>query len=348
MLLAPMAGVSDVAMRQLCLEAGVQLTYTEMVSAKALSFANEKTRHLLDLAAGERRKSGVAVQIFGHEPDVMARQAAWVEDALGENLALIDINMGCPARKIAGRGDGSALMRNPDLAARIVSDVSRAVNHPVTVKFRRGFFEGEEIAPEFARRMEAAGAAAVCVHGRYAQQMYNGSSDWGCIARVACAVSIPVIGNGDISSGADALQMFRETGCDSVMIGRAARGNPWVFSDVRAAIEREFGAAAAGGAQGASSFPRFTPPTPEERIEMARRHAQLLSQREGRNIVRMRKHAAWYVQGMPGARAARAKFNACETLQDFNHVFDEMKEYASERAQQTDKQTSTMQTNVRA
>lgn len=302
-LLAPMAGVSDIALRTLCREQGADMTFTEMVSAKGLSYANEKTRHLLDLADGE---DSVAVQLFGHEPDTLASQAAWIEETMGTALAFLDINMGCPVRKIAGKGDGCALMRDPQLAADIVGAVVKAVDSPVTCKFRRGWTMEEETAPEFAKRLEQAGAAAVTVHGRYGEQMYRGRADWGAVARVKDAVTIPVVGNGDITCGADAVAMARRTGCDAVMIARGAQGNPWIFADVKAALEgREFQA-----------------PTTAERLSMARRHAQLLAKREGRNIVRMRKHAAWYVTGLPGAARARGMFNECSSLQDFDHVFD--------------------------
>ena len=307
-ILGPMAGVTDTAMRTLCLEQGADMTYTEMVSSKALSFANEKTQNLLDLAPGEEK---VAVQLFGHEPQTMARQAAWVEERLGDALAYLDVNMGCPARKICTKGDGSALMNSPALAAEIVREMVAAVDHAVTVKFRRGFREGEETAVEFARCMEDAGAAACAVHGRFAQQMYRGASDSGVIARVKAAVSIPVIGNGDIKSGEDALRMFAETNCDSVMIARAAEGNPWIFARVKSVL------------QGNGSLAL---PSAQERIAMARTHARLLSQREGRNICRMRKHAMWYMAGLPGASAARARINLCTTLEDFNEVFDELLE----------------------
>ena len=302
-LLAPMAGVSDIAFRTLCREAGADMAFTEMVSAKGLSFANEKTRHLLALAGGE---SQVAVQLFGHEPEVMASQAAWIED-----------DMGCPARKIVSKGDGSALMKEPDLAASVVRAVKGVVEHPVTVKFRRGWAEGDETAPAFARRMEEAGADGVTVHGRFAEQLYRGSADWGVIARVREAVSVPVVGNGDIRSGADAMRMAVETGCDAVMIARGAEGNPWLFSQVQAALAGE---------------PEPAPPTVEERIAMARRHAELLTHREGRNIVRMRKHAMWYMAGLPGAAQARGRINYCTTLSDFDAVFDELLEIARERS----------------
>lgn len=309
-LLAPMAGVTDIALRTLCREQGADMTFTEMVSAKGLSYANEKTRHLLDLAEGEDK---VAVQVFGHEPATMASQAAWIEEAMGDALAFIDINMGCPVRKIAGKGDGAALMNDPDLAFDIVKEVSSAVGHPVTCKFRRGFIMGEETAPEFARRMEQAGAAAVTVHGRFAEQMYRGNADWSVIKRVKEAVDIPVVGNGDITCGEGALDMFNGTGCDAVMIARGAQGNPWIFADVKAAIEGT----------------EFLQPTLDERLEMARRHAELLTHREGRNIVRMRKHASWYVTGLPGAAKARGMFNECVSLEDFNRAFDELRDYAT-------------------
>ena len=292
-----MAGVSDVAFRTLCLEQGADLAFCEMVSAKGLSYANEKTRHLLALAPGEER---MGVQLFGHEPDVMAAQAAWVEDELGSALAHLDINMELYTEFLR--------------EASIVGAVVAAVEHPVTVKFRRGWAEGDECAPEFARRMEAAGAAAVTVHGRYAQQLYRGRADWGAIARVKQAVSVPVVGNGDVRCGADAVRMGEQTGCDAVMVARAAEGNPWVFASVQAAL---------------AGRPDPAPPTVAERIAMARRHARLLSEREGRNIVRMRKHAAWYLTGLPGAAAARGRINGCMTLADFDAVFDELLEAAA-------------------
>lgn len=314
LLLAPMAGVSDEAFRTLCREQGADLTYTEMVSAKGLSFANEKTRHLLRLAPGEDQ---VAVQLFGHEPDTMAAQAAWIEQEMGASLAYLDVNMGCPARKIVSKGDGSALMKDPELAAAIVRAVRAAVSCPVTVKFRRGWAEGVETAPEFARRMEDAGAMALAVHGRYAEQLYRGSADWGVIARVKAAVSVPVIGNGDVKRGADAVAIVQRTGCDAVMIARGAEGNPWVFAQAKAAL---------AGKNEPSA------PTVGERIAMARRHARLLSQREGKNIVRMRKHAMWYMAGLPGAAAARGKINACVSVEDFDLVFDELLDHAGSSA----------------
>lgn len=311
-LLAPMAGVTDEAFRALCAEQGASLCYTEMVSSKALSFANEKTRHLLSLAPGEDL---VAVQLFGHEPETMAQQAAWVEETLGAHVAYLDINMGCPARKIVSKGDGSALMKTPELACEIIQAVNEAARGPVTVKFRRGWAVGEETAVEFARMAQRAGASAVTVHGRYAQQFYHGQADWGVIARVRQAVDIPVVGNGDVRTGEDAVRMRAETGCDAVMVGRGAEGNPWAFAQVRAALAGEEPPAA---------------PSPYERVAMARRHARLLARRDERSVVRMRKHAMWYTHGMPRAAEVRAKFTQCSTVAEFDAVFDEVLEHVAE------------------
>lgn len=302
-----MAGVSDPVFRRLCEEQGADLTFTEMVSAKGLSYANDKTRHLVDVLPDT---TAVGVQIFGHEPSVMADQARWIEDELGETLAYLDINMGCPAPKIVKKGDGSALMRTPELAESIVEAVKGAIAHPVTVKFRRGWSkDAGECAPEFAKRMEGAGADALCVHGRFAMQYYQGTSDRSTIARVKERVGIPVIGNGDITCGAEALSLSQETGCDAIMIGRAAEGNPWVFANVKAAFE---------GTDAPSA------PSKDARIAMARRHVDELLSIRPRAGAYLRKHAMWYLHGLPHAASARRQLATCSTQEEFHLVFDSL------------------------
>lgn len=304
-ILAPMAGVGDEVFRELCREQGAQLTYTEMVSAKALSYANQKTANLLALSDLEDK---VSVQLFGHEPSTMAEQAAWVEDSLGERLFAIDINMGCPARKIAGKGDGSALMRDPDLASSIVKALYKTVSCPVTVKFRRGYELDNETALDFGKRMEDSGASAVAIHGRYAQQFYRGKADWNIIKTLKEKLSIPVIGNGDVVDGESALAMLEFTNCDAIMVGRGAQGNPWVFKDIASRL---------------SGGPGYAGPSVREKMELATRHAKMLSERDGRNIVRMRKHAMWYVAGTKDAAATRRKINDAVTFDDFALLFEQ-------------------------
>ncbi len=313
LLLAPMAGVSDYVFRSLCLEQGADLGYTEMVSAKGLSFNNEKTKSLLQLAEGEEK---IAVQLFGHEPQVIADEAAWIAGQLSERLAYIDINMGCPARKIVRKGDGCALMTDPALAQRIVDKTSSAARVPIGVKMRRGYYLGDESAVSFALKVEEAGASFVAVHGRYAEQYYRGEADWGTIARVKEALSIPVIGNGDISRGSDVANLKKLSSCDAFMIGRAARGNPWIFNSCRAVLAHK---------------PDPGPPSLSVRMAGAKRHAALLSNGEGAGLVRMRKHAIWYVSGLPGASAARQRINDASSLDDFNAIFDDMLYYQEER-----------------
>lgn len=303
-ILAPMAGVSDEVFREICLSFGAQLTYTEMVSAKALSFGNMKTRDLLALAPSEDK---VVVQIFGHEPLTMAAQAAELEQEMGDRIFSFDINMGCPARKIAGKGDGSALMRDPLLAGKIVEEMVNRVELPVTVKMRRGFEMGHETAPELAHIVEASGASAIAVHGRFAQQFYQGEACWDTITRVKETVSIPVVGNGDITSGAHAQKMLDQTGCDALMVGRGAEGNPWIFEDIATYL-------ATGTAAPA--------PTAEQRIAVALEHARMLADRYQDNIVKMRKHAMWYLRGLYGASTARRAINDAVTFADFKTIFE--------------------------
>ncbi|MBP5313581.1 MAG: tRNA dihydrouridine synthase DusB [Eggerthellaceae bacterium] len=306
-LLAPLAGISDAAFRGICIEQGAYLCYTEMVSAKGLSYANEKTSRLLSLASNE---SFVAVQLFGHESDVLAKQAAAIEDELGERLAYIDINMGCPARKIVSKQDGCALMKQPRLAHEIVSEVRKVISCPLSVKFRRGFELNCETAPEFAHMLEDAGASFFAIHGRYAAQLFSGKSDMSVINRVKEKTSLPIIGNGDITCGEDAKKMIEQTGCEAVMIGRASFGNPWIFAEVKSALSGDKSA--------------YAKPCTKEKIEMARRHAHLLSEGGRKALIRMRKHAMWYTYGFKNASSIRLRINECASLEDFDKLFDEL------------------------
>jgi len=285
---APMAGISDRAYRILAKEAGCALVCTEMISDLALLYGNPRTLQLLD-HTGEA--GPLSVQIFGSSPDSMAKAAKFAENAGAD---LIDLNMGCPVPKVVRNGEGAALMRNPELAARIIREVVSAVNVPVTVKMRKGWDEGSVNAVEIALLAEDAGAAAVTVHGRLKSQYYAGHADWGIIKAVKEVLTIPVIGNGDIQTPADARQMLDETGCDAVMIGRAALGNPWIFSRTIHFL---------------SSGESLPFPSIYEKLNTALRHLDLVSQGKGDKIalLEMRKHAAWYIRGLPGAALTRQK-----------------------------------------
>ena len=302
--LAPMAGVSDGPFRLLCSEQGAQLTVTEMISAKAMHFRNPHTEDLLARYPGE---GPLAVQIFGSEPEIMAEAAERLKD---RDFDLLDINMGCPVPKIVNNREGSALMKNLPLAEEVIRQTVRASDRPVTVKIRRGFGADEENAPEFAAMAEAAGAAAVTVHGRTREQYYSGKADWGVIRRVKEAVKIPVVGNGDITDAASARAMFEETGCDAVAVGRGARGNPWLFREI---------------AQGLAGGVPDGPPSRSALREMILRHAQMLIEVKGERtaIHQMRKHAAWYTHGLPHSSALREGTNRMETLADLAQLLGE-------------------------
>ena len=292
-----MAGVTDKAFRLIAKPFGPALMYTEMVSGKGLLYKNKKTKDLLEVLDEERP---TAAQIFGHEPDVMASIA---EGALSCGSEMIDINMGCPAPKIVNNGDGSALMKTPKLAGEIIKSVKNAVPCPVTVKFRMGWDEASINAVEFAKIAEASGADAVTVHGRTRQQFYSGTANLDIIKQVKSAVSVPVIGNGDITGGKSAKHMLDYTGCDGIMIGRAAQGNPWIFAEVIHYLK---------------TGETLPPPTLKERCETAARHLKLLVEFKGerRGTLEGRKHMAWYFKGLEGGAALRAEINKCNSPEE--------------------------------
>ena len=289
-LLAPLAGITDAPTRRLCREQGAALTCSEMVSGKGLWYKDKNTGKLLQIYEDEKP---VAIQIFGHEPDVMAFTARELD---GLDNAVLDINMGCPVPKIVKNGEGSALMKNPDLVYDIVSAVVKNSSKPVTAKIRAGWDDNSINAVEVAHAISAAGASAVAVHGRTREQFYSGNADWSIIARVKRAVNIPVIGNGDVVDGPSALRMMEETGCDFVMVGRGALGNPWIFRELIAAWKGE---------------PAPEAPTTEDKKMMMLRHFKDLMELKGEYaaVREMRKHVGWYLKGVHGAAAFRGAVN---------------------------------------
>lgn len=308
--LAPMAGITDMPFRKLCREQGAALIYTEMASAKGIDYNCAKSYEITETLSDEHP---VALQIFGGEPEPMARTAARL--AAAGNGDIIDINMGCPAPKVTRGSAGSALMSNPDLASRIIGAVVDAsAGTPVTVKFRKGWDADHINCVEFAQMAQEAGAAAVTVHGRTREQFYSGKADWDIIAKVKESVDIPVIGNGDITRPSDGVRMMQHTGCDAVMVGRGAQGNPWIFRGL-SRIFSDYVAAANSGY--ASTFDIYQYdnnylPTEDELYDTACRHLTMLTDKYGeRGLLMMRKHIAWYIKGRPGAAKLRdAAFKA--------------------------------------
>lgn len=302
-ILAPMAGITDLAFRLLCKEQGCDVVVTEMISAKALYYGNKNTIPLLQI---EEEEKPVGVQIFGSEPELMGQMAHKIED---RGFAYIDINMGCPVPKIVNNKEGSALMLQPELAGKIVKEVKAAVSLPVTVKIRLGFDEDHKNAVEFARILEENGVDALAVHGRTREQFYSGKADWETIRQVKEAVSVPVIANGDIFSGEDALAIRAATGCDGIMVGRGCKGNPWLFREIKAALAGQ---------------PIPKRPGVDEVAAMLLRHAALCVKykEEYTGIREMRKHAGWYTAGMRGATKLRDAVNHVTTLSQLETLVD--------------------------
>lgn len=304
-ILAPMAGVTDLPFRLLCKEQGAGLLCMEMISAKALQYKNKNTKALLAIHPEEYP---VSLQLFGSDPDIVSEMAKGIEEL---PFQILDINMGCPVPKVVKNGEGSALMKNPKLVYQIVSKTVKAIRKPVTVKIRKGFDDMHVNAAEIAKIVEEAGGAAVAVHGRTREQYYSGKADWEVIRQVKEAVSIPVIGNGDVVSGETALAMMKQTGCDGVMIGRAAQGNPWIFRELA-----EYGKTGVHPER----------PAKEMRKNAMLRHARLQIEFKGEylGIREMRKHVAWYTKGMEGSAKLREAINRVES-------YDELEELLNER-----------------
>lgn len=304
-ILGPMAGVTDLPFRLLCKEQGAGLLCMEMVSAKAILYNNKNTESLLEIHPEE---TPVSLQLFGSDPKIVSEMAKRIED---RPFAILDINMGCPVPKIVGNGEGSALMREPKLAGEIIAATVKAIEKPVTVKIRKGFDAEHVNAVEMAKIAEDAGAAAVAVHGRTREQFYSGEADWEIIAKVKEAVSIPVIGNGDVTDGKSAEKLLVQTGCDGVMIGRAARGNPWLFKQIAAYLKEGH---------------TLPPPTMEEKREMILRHAALQMEIKGEytGVREMRKHLSWYTAGLPGSARLRGSVNQAESFAEIERLVESM------------------------
>lgn len=301
LILGPMAGVTDLPFRILCKEQGADLIYTEMVSAKGISFNNKNTESLLTVSEDERP---VSLQLFGGDPYIMSETAKRIEH---RNFDILDINMGCPVPKVVNNNEGSALMKDPKLVGEIVHCVASSIKKPLTVKLRRGFTESTANAVEIAKIAEANGAAAIAVHGRTREQYYGGKADWNIIRAVKEAVSVPVIGNGDVFTPEDARRLLEETGCDGIMLARGARGNPWIFAQIREYLE---------------TGRKLEKPSVQEAVDMMLRHAGLSIEYKGEyiGIREMRKHVAWYTTGYPLAAKLRQHVNEIESYRELEEL----------------------------
>lgn len=300
-ILAPMAGVTDLPFRVICSELGADLCGMEMVSAKAIYFNNKNTMDLMEIHPEE---APVSLQLFGSDADIISEMAKRIEE---RPFAILDINMGCPVPKVVNNGEGSALMKQPKLVEEIVTKTAKAISKPVTIKIRKGFDDAHVNAVEIAKIAEASGAAAVTVHGRTREQYYAGQADWEIIRQVKEAVKIPVIGNGDVTDVDSAIRLMEETGCDGVMVGRAARGNPWIFAQLRAYAE---------------TGEKIAGPTKQEIIEVIMKHADLQMAYKGEYtaVREMRKHIAWYTGGLPHSAALRRKVNEIDSMDELREM----------------------------
>ncbi len=305
LILGPMAGVTDLPFRLLCKEQGAGLLCMEMVSAKGIMYNNKNTKFLLTI---DERERPVSLQLFGSDADIISEQAKRIEEL---PFDILDINMGCPVPKIVNNGDGSALMKNPLLAGEIIEKTARAIQKPVTVKIRKGFDEEHINAVEMAHIAQEAGAAAIAVHGRTREQYYSGKADWEIIRKVKEAVKIPVIGNGDVWTPQDAIDMRKQTGCDGVMIGRGAQGNPWIFKQI---LHYE------------QTGELLEKPSPQEVTEMILRHAKMQMEFKGEYIGmrEIRKHAAWYTAGYKNSAKLRGKINETETYEELKELLSHL------------------------
>ena len=302
LVLGPMAGVTDLPFRLLCKEQGAGLLCMEMVSSKGIYYNNKNTEQLLAI---DEREHPVSLQLFGSDPEIMSEMAKKIEE---RPFDILDINMGCPVPKVVNNGDGSALMKNPVLAGKIIEKTARAIKKPVTVKIRKGFDDAHINAVEMAKVAEASGAAAIAVHGRTREQYYSGRADWDIIRQVKEAVKIPVIGNGDILTPEDAIRIEEQTGCDGFMIARGAQGNPWIFAQILHYFKT------------GEHLPK---PTAEEMVQMMLRHAkmQLAFKGDYTGIREIRKHAAWYTAGYPNAARLRSAINEVESYEQLEELF---------------------------